>query len=115
MNETTQEVATLRYLNESAVHAHALECSRRNRAGKFTRVSQDFQDEVRVDVEGIMRRIRNEYAVNHVHPKIETDLTFVTYAMLEKIRDDLNAAIASLIQGKVQRQPSVGKTLGRTR
>lgn len=115
MNETTQEIATLRFLNETAVYNHALECSRRNRAGRFTRVGSEFLDDIKVGVEALEREIRNKYSVQ-VCPIVDiADNNFVTGALLEKIRDDLNHAIGRLIQAGVQRQPSCGKTLGRTR
>jgi hypothetical protein len=39
----------------------------------------------------------------------------VTGALLDKIGVELNRAVCRLIQNKVQKQPSCGVTLGRTR
>lgn len=115
MNEPL-DIANLRYLNESAIHAHALECSAKFRAGKFTRVGSEFVDEVKTDVECLLRDLRAKYPTTlHAPEEPAEGIQFVTGAMLEKVRAELDRAIGRLIQNKVQRQPSVGKTLSRTR
>lgn len=100
-------------LNVAAVKRHSLACSKAHRANKFTRVGQDFLDEVDADIEALVRELRNRYATQ-VHLELQTEENFITPALLEKITRELNSAIARLIQNKVQRQPSVGSTLGRT-
>jgi len=100
-------------LNVAAVKRHGLACSKQHRNGKFTRVGQDFLDEVDADIEALVRELRNKYTTQ-VHASLQTDENFVTPALLEKITRELNEAIGRLIQNKVQRQPSVGSTLGRT-
>jgi hypothetical protein len=107
-------VATGRVLNESAIREHALRCSAQFRANKFTRVGEDFIDEVRADVECLLRELRNKYPTQ-LHPALPPDVMLITGALTEKVMEPLNEAIARLIQNKVQRQPTVGKTLGRTR
>lgn len=113
-SEEHVDLATLRLINESAIKAHALGCSAKYRAGKFTRVGSDFMDEVKADVEAMVREIRNKYAT--LHPPMITDGTvFVTGALKERVMAELDAAIGRLIQNKVQKQPTVGMTLSRTR
>lgn len=110
----SDDLASGRYLNESAIHTHALKCSQTYRAGKFTRVGGDFIDEVKADVEALLRELRNKYPT--LHPALPTEQsTFVTGALTDRVVSILNEAIGRLIQCKVQRQPTVGKTLSRTR
>jgi hypothetical protein len=102
--------------NRSAVKDHALKCSKEKRAGKFTRVGSDFFDEIEADVETFVREIRVKY---HLEPseRVQPDETalFVTGDLLDKVRDELNAMLPRMVQRKVQRQPSCGVTIGRTR
>lgn len=116
MNSEELDLATGRFLNESAIRQHALECSRQFRAGKFTRVGQDFLDEVQADVEALVRELRNKYPPT-LHAALEPaeNTCAVTGALLDKVKAELNRAICRLIQNKVQRQPTVGVTLSRTR
>lgn len=118
MTTETQEVATTRLLNESAIREHALRCSKTYRANKFTRVGQDFMDEVHVDIDNLVRNVRNQFPTLHPplhNDGIEVGYRFVTGNLIQKINGELERAIGRLIQNKVQRQPTVGKTLGRTR
>ncbi len=116
MSEEFIDLATLRLLNESAIHEHALACSKQFRAGKFTRVGEDFQNEVRADVEAFLRELRNKWpvSIDPVLPLPESSCC-VTGALSDKVMAALNDAIARLIQGKVKKQPSVGVTLRATR
>lgn len=113
-SETGLDLASLRYLNESAIKQHALTCAARCRP-KFTRVGQDFIDEVKADVEAFIRDLRTS-AQREVapHPNIEPNEDFLTGALLEKLKPILNRTVGRIIQSKVQRQ-TVGKTLGATR
>lgn len=109
------DLASLRYLNESAIKQHALRCSARCRNNKFTRVGQDFIDEVKADVEAFVRELRT--AANREvspHQMIDPDEDFLTGALLEKLKPILNKTVARIIQSKVQRQ-TTGKTLSATR
>lgn len=115
MPEEFIDLATLRLLNESAIHNHALACSKAYRAGKFTRVGEDFQNEVRADVEAFIRELRNKWPTLHPVLPLTENTSCVTGALLDKVGAALNDAIARLIQNKVQRQPSCGCTLRATR
>lgn len=101
-------------LNESALKRHALECSKANRSGRFTRVGADFIQEIESEVEALVRDLRNNRFPVQVNAPLATDECFVKEVLLEKVKDALNQAIARIIQQRVQRQPSVGTTLGRT-
>jgi hypothetical protein len=108
------DIASGRYLNESAIKDHALACSKKFRAGKFTRCGVDFIDEIKADVEAVIRELRNKHLVK-LHDPLETELVFTTGALCDKIQPELNAMVSRIIQNKVQVQPSCGRTLGRTR
>ena len=114
MSDEILDLASGRYLNESAIRSHALKCSETYRANKFTRVGQDFLDEVSADVEALIREIRNKYQ-NQVHLVLPLENTCITGALSDRVMGEINNAIGRIIQNKVQRQPSCGKTLGRTR
>lgn len=100
-------------LNISAVKKHALVCSFARKNGRFTRVGQDFIDEVEADVEALVRKtLATGYMTES---SVKTEDTFVTGALGERLKEVVNAAVAQIIENKVARQPSVGCTLGRTR
>jgi len=116
-NEKTSEPLDLssgRHFNDSAIRAHALACSLAIKHGKFTRVGQDFIDEVQADVEALIREVRNKWPVQ-VHAPVPHALTFTTGALMDRVQEAINEAVSRLIQRKVQMQPSCGKTLSRTR
>ena len=123
MDNEPIDLASGRYLNESAIRSHALKCSQKYRAGRFTRVSEDFIDEVKADVEAFLRGLRLTHPTLHppvsregIHmDSLTLEYTFATGAFYDKLSPILNDAIARIVQNKVQRQPSCGKTLGRTR
>lgn len=118
--ETALDLSTGRHFNDSAIRAHALACSVAIKGGKFTRVSEDFIEEVHADIEALIREIKNKYPAT-MHEPVRacdargTDYTFTTGALLDRTQEALNGAIGRLIQRKVQVQPSCGKTLSRTR
>lgn len=105
---------TLRLLNESGVHKHALACSKAFRNGRFERVGQDFQDEVRSDVEAFLRELRNKWPTS-LHEPLSEDSSCATGVLADKVMFEVENAIARLIQNKVQKQPSCGVTLRATR
>lgn len=108
------DLASMRYLNESAIKQHALTCAAKYRP-KFTRVGQDFIDEVKADVEAFVRSLRTD-AEREVAPHscLEPVEDFLTGALIEKLRPILNKQVARTIQSKVWRQ-TTGKTLTSTR
>lgn len=102
-----------RYLNTSAIKSHALHCSEKLRAGKFERVGQAFLVEVETDVENLVRQIETKYP-ERTHPSISTDVNLVTGELIHRLQKALNAAVARLIQRKVESHPGIGKTLQNT-
>lgn len=108
------DLSSGRFLNEQAVRNHALACSKAYRAGRFTRVGEEFLDEVKADAEALVRELRKKYPT--LHGAIEPgENKVVTGLLLDKVEAELNRAICRIIQNKVQKQPSCGVTLGRTR
>lgn len=108
----TVDLASNRFLNETAIRQHALACSQQFRAGRFTRVGEDFINEVKADVEALIRGINRECVL---HPPLSHGSSFVTGALKERAAEVLENVIAAIIQNKVQRQPSIGQTLKATR
>lgn len=102
----------MRYLNSSAIKAHALQCSKTLRAGLFKRVGQDFIDDVQAEAERLIREIRSKYQPPvHALVSPEAGTKFVTGAFIKVAEEILNDAVPRIIQAKVQRHPSVGQTL----
>lgn len=109
--ETEFKPPSARYLNVSAVKEHALKCSKQNRAGTFTRVSEEFITDIQAEVEALVRRF-NSLFQPAVHAVVDTgDVKFVTGELMDKTREAMNQCIARMIQAKVQRHPSIGCTL----
>lgn len=108
------DLAPMRYLNRSAIKMHALTCATRLRP-KFTRVGQDFIDEVEADVEAFIRGLLTDSTKDvAAGPVIEPTDDFLTGALVEKLKPIVNRQVARIIQSKVWRQ-TTGVTLGRTR
>lgn len=108
-----------RDVNESAIKDYALVCSVKFRAGKFKRVGSEFMDEVKADVEAVVRSLRTKYSAG-VHAPLYTQdgqvcPKFATGNLLDKFEREVNEAVARIVQAKVQAQPSCGQTLSRTR
>jgi len=114
-DELPVDFASLRYLNETAIREHALDCSRKFRCNKFTRVGQDFIDEVNADVERIVRELRGRFPTLHDAVEPTENTSCATGLFRDKLMREMNRLIARIIQNAVQRQPSCGKTLRRTR
>jgi hypothetical protein len=115
-NDEPLDLSSGRFLNEAAVRGHALRCSARFRNNRFTRVGQDFLDEVKADVEAVIRALRSQAQTKLFDPLEPDENTYcVTGALCDKVGIEMNRLICRIIQNKVQRQPSVGKTLSRTR
>jgi hypothetical protein len=114
MSDAQPELMSLRVLNEAAIREHALRCSQVCRNGKFTRVGQEFIDEVRADVESIVRAIRVQ-ARTTLHEPVDTaGLGFTTGNLMDRVQHEFNLMVGRVIQNKVQRQ-TTGKTLTSTR
>jgi hypothetical protein len=114
MSNEILDLSSQRYLNESAIKSHALRCSARFKANRFTRVGEDFVDEVKTDVEAFLRELRAK-SPTQTFEALPQDGTFVTGLLRDRAGQLLDDWVARIIQNKVQRHPSCGKTLGRTR
>ena len=108
------DLSSGRYLNEAAIRLHALRCSAQFRANRFTRVGNDFIDEVKADVEAVLRDLRTSQGT-HGAPALPHEAYLTSGVLDSKLEDIFNDLIGRIIQNKVARQPSCGKTLGRTR
>lgn len=109
MSNTTEITRTQSVINRSAVKAYALKVSAERRAGKFTRVSEDFLNAVEAEVESVIRSVAPYTQEAFVLP--EDDREFITGATIDKTREKLNARARIIIQGKVLRHPTLGCTL----
>jgi hypothetical protein len=100
-----------RLLNQSAVKQHALRCSKQLRAGAFERVSQEFLDDIQSCADNMIREINAKFQPP-IHAVVGTEeAKFVTGELMDKAQRIFNDAVGRLIQAKVQRHPSIGKTL----
>jgi hypothetical protein len=105
---------SLRVLNEAAIREHALKCSQVCRNGKFTRVSQEFVDEVRADVESIVRAIRAQSRTTLHEPVDVGAHVFTTGNLMDRVQHEFNLMVGRVIQNKIQRQ-TTGCTAKATR
>lgn len=107
MSELTQ-----RYLNRSAVKAHALKCSTELRAGKFERVGEEFFVNVQAQLESLVHTINGKFVSSH-HKDLPADagIAYVSGEFMARVRNSLDNAVARAIQRAVESHPSVGKTL----
>jgi hypothetical protein len=101
-----------RLLNVTAIKEHALRCSKETRAGKFDRVGADFLDGVETDIESVIRALVNSAPLADGFAPVEKgSACFVTGAMADKLAAAMNLVVARIIQKRVHRHPSLGKTL----
>jgi hypothetical protein len=101
--EPITKTKTQSVINRSAVKAFALKVSKERRAGKFTRVSENFLTQVEADVEA---------AIRAVDPAaMETEEVLITGEAISRIRVKLNQKALALVTSRVMRHPSLGVTL----
>lgn len=106
--EPTTKIKTQSVINRSAVKSFALKVSKERRAGKFTRVSENFLIQVEAEVEAVIRRIQS--CDSGTIPD-EGKGVFITGEAASRMREKLNAEAASIVSRKVMRHPSIGVTL----
>lgn len=112
MNEAPTEtppLASLQLINRSAVKKYALEVSRRKRAGKFTRVSADFLNDVEAALDSAIRGIDSGSYGEIITPAPGTK--FMTGLAGRKAAIKLDLLAVKIIDSKVMRHPSLGCTL----
>lgn len=91
----------------AAVKRHSLVCSQKLRAGKFSRVGEDFVQKIEACLEQAARMIGQSYTM----AALPTDEYFLTHEGERHILDNFNSWMAKSIQKSVQAHPSLGKTL----
>lgn len=111
-NETTGTVSkTQSLINRSAVKKYALKVSAAKRAGKFTRVSEEFLTQVEADLDSSIRQLAIvAYPTDITTPEDGADW-FITGQALKKTEERLNMLARVIIHRKVMRHPTVGCTL----
>jgi len=107
MNTRTRNITVL---NRSTVKAYALKVSKEKRAGKFTRVSEEFLISCEAELEADIRRVISSVEdAAFIRP--ETPATFLTRVAREKMAERFEERALRIIHGKVMRHPSLGVTL----
>lgn len=101
--EPTTNTKKQSVINRSAVKAYALEVSKTHRAGKFTRVSEEFLIQVEADVEMTIRALEPE-----IH---DLPGQIITGEAIRRMKNRLNDRAHTLIRRRVMRHPSLGVTL----
>lgn len=97
-------------INRSAVKVYALGVSGKHRAGKFTRVSEEFLTGVEAEVEATIRRMAPSESI-HGTADGAPALDFTTKHARERMVERLEEATRSIIYKRVMRHPSIGQTL----
>ena len=105
MNEPTTRNITV--LNRASVKRYALKVSADRRAGKFSRVGEEFFTRCEARLEAAIRGV--------IGPDAEgrpmTSDTFITSTAREKIDDRLEMAARQIVYSEVMKHPSLGVTL----
>jgi len=99
-------------LSPSVVKKFALAVSKKKRAGKFTRVSEEFVVACQAEFEGRLRGLVNTLDVEAVTKLVPVDgMKFTTKVARDKAAAKLEELAIAIVHGKVMRHPSLGKTL----
>lgn len=110
-NETIATVAkTQSIINRSAVKKYALRVSMLKRAGKFTRVSEEFVINVESALDSSIRQLAVADMTEMVEPDPGVDW-FITGQAVKKTEERLNMLARVIIHRAVMRHPSLGCTL----
>lgn len=110
-DNTTSTRGPQSVINRSAVKAFALKVSKERRAGKFTRVGEDFLDQIEAEVEAVIRGISGLAQWDQFVKPDESLRGLTTGAALDKVREKLEEKTILITHGKVMRHPSIGCTL----
>lgn len=95
--------------NRRAIKRHALKVSKQVRAGKFTRVSEDFLNNVCAAAESRWRALLAEVP-NESFGQVEPTEQFLTSAGKKKLAENFNVFIAREVH-RQSKNVRVGKTL----
>lgn len=107
MNTKTEKAPPL--ICRSRVKKYALKVSKERRAGKFTRVSEEFLLAVETDLDSAIRQL--VIADLSELPSLPDDKDLVTGEALRKAKLRLNTLAQLIIYRKVHRHPTLGITL----
>jgi len=89
--------------NEAVIRRYALKVSEETRAGKYTRVSEQFIIDVEAEVEALLRKLRQPaVAFNGKIVDVPEGEEFLTGAGKKKLAEATNIAIASIIHRKTK-------------
>lgn len=97
-------------INRSAVKKYALKVSAEKRAGKFTRVSEEFLTQVEADLDSSIRQLNNADMSEMAIPDNDANW-FVTGHAAAKLEERLNMLATVIVHRKVMRHPTIGCTL----
>lgn len=95
-------------LNRASVKRYALKVSAQRRAGKFTRVGEEFYERCEARLETALRGIANLHGTDE-SPSSEN--TFITTTTRSKAEEMLEILSRRIIFSEVLRHPSMGCTL----
>lgn len=109
MSDTLEITRTESVINRSAVKSFAIGISVKHKAGKFTRVSEEFLTAVEAEVESFIRKLNPTVGIYGAAP--EGGQLFITKLAREKLETRLNDVTRAIIFNKVMRHPSIGCTL----
>ena len=108
--QPSEATPRLSIINRSAVKSYALKVSVAKRAGKFTRVSREFLNDVEAQLETEIRALSGSLPEDDVTPD-EDNTWFINGRALRCVEDKLNLLARKIVLGKVRRHPTVGTTL----
>jgi menaquinone-dependent protoporphyrinogen IX oxidase len=102
----TQIIKKVSVINRASVKRYALYVAASSRAHKFTRVSQEFINDVEARVESTIRRIGIA-----VTAPIQTKDKLTTRLTVDKFKEVIEMHARAVVCEKVRIMPSAGKTL----
>lgn len=95
-------------LNRSSVKKYALAVSETKRAGKFSRVGEEFYLRCEANLESTLRRLAQ---FGSDAPPVAPGHTFITRVAREKAEEKLEELAKRIIYTEVMSHPSIGMTL----
>lgn len=109
--ENQTRTRNITVLNRSTAKAYALKVSKEKRAGKFTRVSEEFLISCEATLESEIRNVVTNTCGNDEFIRPEDGETFLTRVAREKLEEKWEERALRIIYYKVLRHPSLGVTL----
>jgi len=96
--------------NRAAIRRFALKVSQKTRLGKYTRVSEDFINEVEAEIESAFRAMRNMTVTSPMGDVDPEQETFLTGRGLDELAEAFRIKSARIIHAAVNKRRT-GKTL----